>query len=180
MPSRNSQRGGKANGSLSQGVVLVTGSVAFEQYKGRQLFIFKFFIPTMSNIIPLPFESSLSASYADASELAQAMQRLEHHLAHVVNIWVTSKWFRLSCNQHCTDDCLLIGLLESWPLPSGAEQFQMRELMDCLALENQVIEGMMGQLHMVCNFNNMLIKRWDPGHVDAGNGWAAAAAWEQE
>ena len=74
----------------------------------------------------------------------------------------------------------LVGLLESWPLPSGAEQFQMRELMDRLALENQVIEGMMGQLRMVRNFNNMLIKRWDPGHVDAGNGWGAAAAWEQE
>ena len=74
----------------------------------------------------------------------------------------------------------IVGLLESWPLPSGAEQFQMRELMDRLALENQVIEGMMGQLRMVRNFNNMLIKWWDPGHVDAGNGWAAAAAWEQE
>ena len=56
----------------------------------------------------------------------------------------------------------------------------MWELMDRLALENQVIEGMMGQLCMVRNFNNMLIKRWDPGHVDAGNGSAAAAAWEQE
>ena len=56
----------------------------------------------------------------------------------------------------------------------------MRELMDRLVLENQVIEGMMGQLRMVHNFNNMLIKRWDPGHVDAGNRWAAAAAWEQE
>ena len=67
-----------------------------------------------------------------------------------------------------------------WPLPLGAEQFQMRELMDRLALENQVIEGMMGQLRMVRNFNIMLIRRWDPGHVDAGNGWAAAAAWEQE
>ena len=75
---------------------------------------------------------------------------------------------------------LVVGLLELWPLPSGAEQFQMRELMDRLALENQVIEGMMGQLRMVHNFNNMLIKWWDPGHVDAGNGWAAAAAWEQE
>ena len=75
---------------------------------------------------------------------------------------------------------LIVGLLESWPLPSGAEQFQMRELMDRLALENQVIEGMMGQLRMVRNFNNMLIKQWDPGHVDAGNGWGAAAAWEQE
>ena len=56
----------------------------------------------------------------------------------------------------------------------------MRELMDRLALENQVIEGMMGQLRMVRNFNNMLIRWWDPGHVDAGNGWGAAAAWEQE
>ena len=55
-------------------------------------------------------------------------------------------------------------------------QFQMQELMDWLALKNQVIEGMMGQLRMVHNFNNMFIKQWDPGHVDAGNGWAAAAA----
>ena len=54
----------------------------------------------------------------------------------------------------------------------------MWELMDRLALENQVIEGMMGQLRMVHSFNNMLIRRWDPGHVDAGNGWAVAAAWE--
>ena len=46
----------------------------------------------MSNIIPLPFESSLSSSYADALELVQAMQRLERHLAHVVNIQVTSKF----------------------------------------------------------------------------------------
>ena len=43
--------------------------------------------------------------------------------------------------------------------------------MDCLALENQVIEGMMGQLRMVRNFNNMLIRQWDPGHVDVGNEW---------
>ena len=133
----------------------------------------------MSNIIPLPFESVLSSSYADASELAQAMQRLKRHLAHVVNIQVTSK-LPLPCLWRSADTCLLIGLLESWPLLSGAEQFQMQELMDRLALENQVIEGMMGQLHMVHNFNNMLIKRWDPGHVDAGNGWGAAAAWEQE
>ena len=62
----------------------------------------------------------------------------------------------------------------------GAENFQMRELMGRLDLENQVIEGMMGQLCLVRNYNNMLIKRWDPGHADAGNGWAAAAAWEQE
>ena len=56
----------------------------------------------------------------------------------------------------------------------------MRELMGRLELENQVIEGMMSQLRLVRNYNNMLIKRWDPGHVDAGNGWAVAAAWEQE
>ena len=56
----------------------------------------------------------------------------------------------------------------------------MWELIDWLALENQVIEGMMGQLCMVCNFNKMLKKWWDPGHVDAGNRWGAAAAWEQE
>ena len=126
----------------------------------------------MLNIIPLPFESLLSSSYADASELAQAMQCLEHHLAHVVNIWVTSK-FPVSHCFLCADHSF-VGLLESWPLPSGAEQFQMRELMDHLMLENQVIEGMMG------NFNNMLIRWWDPGHVDAGNGWVVAAAWEQE
>ena len=46
----------------------------------------------MSNIIPLPFESTLSSSYADASELAQPMQRLKRHLAHVVNIRVTSEF----------------------------------------------------------------------------------------
>ena len=51
---------------------------------------------------------------------------------------------------------------------------------DCLVLENQVIEGMMGQLHLVHNYNNLLIKQWDPGHADTGNGWVAAAAWEQE
>ena len=45
----------------------------------------------MLNIIPLPFKSTLSASYADALELAQAMQHLECHLAHIINIWVTSK-----------------------------------------------------------------------------------------
>ena len=57
----------------------------------------------------------------------------------------------------------------------------MWELMDFLALENQVIQGMMGQLCMVHNFNNnMLIKQWDLGHVDAGNGWGVAVAWEQE
>ena len=93
-PSSISQRSEKANRMQSQGVVLVTAGMAFEQYKGRDHLVFQFLIPIMSNIIPLPFESSLSASYADASELAQAMQRLEHHLAHVVNIRVTSKWFR--------------------------------------------------------------------------------------
>ena len=55
-------------------------------------------------------------------------------------------------------DYKLLGSLESWPLPSGAEQFQMWELMDQLALENQVIEGMMSQLHLVHSYNNMLIK----------------------
>ena len=76
----------------------------------------------MSNIIPLPFEAMLSSSYADASELAQAMQRLECHLVHVINICVTSK-FPFS---QCSFDVMLtfiVGLLESWPLPSGAEQF---------------------------------------------------------
>ena len=52
----------------------------------------------MSNIIPLPFESALSSSYADASELAQAMQRLERHLAHVVNIRITSKGASRLCS----------------------------------------------------------------------------------
>ena len=56
----------------------------------------------------------------------------------------------------------------------------MQELMGRLELENQVIEGMMGQLRLVCNYNNLLIKQWDPGHGNAGNGWAAAVAWEQE
>ena len=58
-------------------------------YKDGQLVVLS---PSL-NIIPLPFESSLSVSYTDASELAQAMQHLEHHLAHIINIWVTSKCF---------------------------------------------------------------------------------------
>ena len=33
---------------------------------------------------------------------------------------------------------------------------------------------------VLCNYNNLLIKWWDPGHADAGNGLAAAVAWEQE
>ena len=74
-------------------MVLAMGGLAFGQYKSRQLFMFEFSILTMSNIIPLPFESSLSSSYADASELVQAMQRLERHLAHVINIRVTSECF---------------------------------------------------------------------------------------
>ena len=74
-------------------MVLAMGGMAFEQYKSRQLFVFEFPIPAMSNIIPLPFESSLSSSYADTSELAQAMQCLERHLAHVINIRVTSEYF---------------------------------------------------------------------------------------
>ena len=53
----------------------------------------------------------------------------------------------------------LVGLLESWPVPSGAENFQMRELMGRLDLENQVIKGMMGQLRLMHNYNNLLIKR---------------------
>ena len=57
---------------------------------------------TMSNIIPLPFKSTLSSSYADASELAQAMQCLECHLAHVVNIRITSKGASCSCGQLLT------------------------------------------------------------------------------
>ena len=56
----------------------------------------------------------------------------------------------------------------------------MQELMGCLELENQVIEGMMSQLCLVCNHNNMLIKWWDPRHVDTGNKWVVAVAWEQE
>ena len=126
-----SQRSGKANRMQFRGMVLATAVMAIEQYKGRGRFVFQSFIPIMSNIIPLPFESTLSSSYADASELAQAMQRLERHLAHVINIRVTG---RLSFNP-CSFDVVLtflVGLLESWPLPSGAEQFQMRELMDCL------------------------------------------------
>ena len=83
--------------------------------------------------------------------------------------------FRIS-----TNDNGFVGLLESWPVPSGVEQLQMRELMGRLELENQVIKGMMGQLRLVRNYNNLLIKQWDPGHVNTGNGWAAAAAWEQE
>ena len=75
---------------------------------------------------------------------------------------------------------LVVGLLESWLVPSGAENFQMQELMGHLELENQVIEGMMGQLCLMRNSNNLLIKQWDPGHGNAGNGWAAAAEWEQE
>ena len=71
------------------------GGVAFEQYKGRRLSSSSSLFH-MSNIIPLPFESSLSTSYADASELAQAMQHLERHLAHVINIRVTVKTSSLS------------------------------------------------------------------------------------
>ena len=76
-----------------RGVVLVTAGMAFEQYKGRDRLVFQFFILTMSNIILLPFKSTLSASHADASELVQAMQHLEHHLVHIINIQITSKCF---------------------------------------------------------------------------------------
>ena len=68
-------------------MVLVTVGMATEQYKGRDRLVFQSFILTMLNIIPLPFESSLSASYAYASELVQAMQHLECHLAHVWSIF---------------------------------------------------------------------------------------------
>ena len=83
--SSTSQRGGKTNRIPFRSVVLVLAGMANGQYKGRWPSS-KFFISTMSNIIPLPFKSTLSASYADVSELAQAMQCLERHLAHVVNI----------------------------------------------------------------------------------------------
>ena len=66
-----------------------------------------------------------------------------------------------------------------------AHSFGGRELpnvgvIGILELENQVINGMMSQLSLVCNYNSLLIKWWDPGHIDAGNGWVVAAAWEQE
>ena len=81
-PSSISQHGGKANKILFHSMVMAMGKMILERYK----------IPIMSNIIPLPFESTLSASYADVSELVQVMQRLERHLAHVVNVRVTSKF----------------------------------------------------------------------------------------
>ena len=90
VPSSISQCSEKANRIWPWSMVLAMGGVAFEQYKGGWFLPFSSSFH-MSNIIPLPFKSALSSSYADASELAQAMQRLEHHLAHVVNIWVTSK-----------------------------------------------------------------------------------------
>ena len=68
--------GGKANRILFQSMDLAMSDVAIEQYKGQYLHC-QALHSTMSNIIPLPFKSSLSASYADASELAQAMQCLE-------------------------------------------------------------------------------------------------------
>ena len=89
-PSLISQRSGKTNRILFQSMVLAKcGITAAATYKWTTCGMVTF----MLNIIPLPFESSLSASYTDASELVQAMQRLEHHLAHVVNIWVMCKWF---------------------------------------------------------------------------------------
>ena len=142
-------------------------------------FVFEFFILICQT-------SSLSPSNPRSQPPMQMHQNWRDQcstLSATWPMWSTFGWpvsGFVVCDWHCTDDYLFIGLLESWPLPSGVEQFQMWELMDRLALENQVIEGMMGQLRMVCNFNNMLIKQWDPGHVDAGNGWAAAAAWEQE
>ena len=75
-----------------QSAVLVITGMAVEQYKGRP-FCPPVLHSTMSNIIPLLFESTLSASYADSSELVQAMQHLERHLAHIINIRVTSECF---------------------------------------------------------------------------------------
>ena len=73
--------------------------------------------------------------------------------------------------------CRFVGIMAR---SLGGRASAMWEMMGRLELENQVIKGMMGQLCLVCNYNNLLIKWWDPGHVDAGNGWVAAAAWEQE
>ena len=143
--------------------------------------VFRFYAlhSSMSNIIPLPFESTLSASYADASELVQAMQHLECHLAHIINIWVTSKC--LLYPEHdlkLTDTCCRPVRVMAGPF--GGREFSNAGVMGRLELENQVIKGMMGQLRLMRNYNNLLIKQWDPGHGNAGNGWAAAAAWEQE
>ena len=91
-PSSISQRGGKADGIQFQSVVLAMGGETLEWYNDSRLFRLQVLHLNMSNIIPLLFESSLSSSYANVSELAQAMQRLERHLAHVVNIRVTSKF----------------------------------------------------------------------------------------
>ena len=76
-------------------MVLVTAGMATEQYKGGWLVL----LSSLFQLVPLPFKSSLSVSYADASELAQAMQCLEHHLAHVVNIRITSKGTSCLCGQ---------------------------------------------------------------------------------
>ena len=84
VPSLISQCGGKANRIPLRGVVLAMGGMAFS-IKANWLYC-SVLHSSMSNIIPLPFESALSSLYADASELAQAMQHLKHHLAHVVNI----------------------------------------------------------------------------------------------
>ena len=65
----------------------------------------------MLNIIPLPFESALSSSYANASELAQAMQRLERHLAHVLNIQVTSEFPCYCFYGVLTFFCRLVGIM---------------------------------------------------------------------
>ena len=177
VPSSISQCGGKTNRTLFWSMAIAMDDGAVDGIKVVDVCQW-ILHSNMSNIIPLPFKTTLSTSYTDVSELAQVMQCLEHHLAHVVNIRITSK-----CNWHLYEHLLtppLTGLLELWPVPLSVENFQMWELMGCLELENHVIDGMMSQLHLVCNYNNMLIKWWDPGHIDTGNGWAAAMAWEQE
>ena len=104
-PSSISHHGEKANGILFRSMVMVSNRATMERYKGERLVALS---PhsAMLNIIPLPFESSLSVSYADASELAQAMQHLERHLAHVINIRVTSK-FCCSLLAPSSDHCFL-------------------------------------------------------------------------
>ena len=77
VPSSISQHGGKANRMpfQSMGLVMSGESIKTGDLQCQVLH------SIMANIIPLPFETTLSAS-----ELVQVMQHLEHHLAHVVNI----------------------------------------------------------------------------------------------
>ena len=120
MPSSTCQRGGKANRIRFRSVVLATVGTA-SGIKADHL-VFQFFILIMSNIIPLPFESTLSVSYADASELVQAMQHLEHHLVHIINIWITSKCFCISGLPSEADNCFcrFVGVLAC---PFGGREF---------------------------------------------------------